>query len=68
MVGTPYYGTGSGTFEVFQNIPRPIFTSDTAANELVPVSYRLQVPGRTVLTKGRIYSEPIVYTATSSLP
>ena len=46
----------------------PIFTSDTAANELVPVSYRLQVPGRTVLTKGRIYSEPIVYTATSSLP
>ena len=68
QVTPSYYGAGSGSFELFQNIPRLIFTSDTAANELVPISYRLQVPGRTVLTKGRTYSEPIVYTATSSLP
>lgn len=63
-----YYGPGSGSFELFQNIPRPVFGSETAANEVVPVDYRLQVPGRTVLTKGRTYSEPIVYTATTTLP
>ncbi len=66
---TPWeYGPGSGNWNLFQNIPRPVFASETAANELVPVDYRLQVPGRTVLTKGRTYSEPIVYTATTTLP
>jgi hypothetical protein len=57
-----------GTWNLFQNIPRPVFASDPAANTVVPVNYRLQVQGGTVLTRGHTYSEPIVYTATSSLP
>ncbi|HEX4344634.1 MAG TPA: VCBS repeat-containing protein [Solirubrobacteraceae bacterium] len=57
-----------GTWNLFQNVPRPVFGSTPAANQVVPISYRLQVQGDTVLTRGHTYSEPIVYTATSPLP
>lgn len=49
-------------------VPHPVFASPTAVTQVVPVRFGLRVPGGAVLTKGHVYSEPIVYTASSPLP
>ncbi len=61
-----------GNFATFVT-PHPVFSSPTAVNlDDVPVSYMLRVygsqTGGPTLTKGAVYNEPIVYTATSPLP
>lgn len=61
-----------GNFATFV-VPHPVFSSPTAVNlDDVPVKYMLRVygsqTGGPTLTKGAVYNEPIVYTATSPLP